>query len=47
MFLYCSTDTYLKYTYNRRTPSQRGRNVAHSFWQHKSIHLFLGCSIPQ
>lgn len=39
--------TYLKYTYNHRTPSQRGHNVAHSFWQRMSIHLSLGCSTPQ
>lgn len=39
--------TYLKYTYNRHTPSQHGHNAAHSFWQHMSIHLSLGCSTPQ
>lgn len=39
--------TYLKYTYNHRTLFQHGHNVAHSFWQHMSIHLSLGCSTPQ
>ena len=36
---------YLIYTLRLHTQFQHGHSGAHSFWQHRSIRLFLDCNI--